>query len=118
VFVVRGRVDHKNRGETSLVVAEATSFEPDADEVAAARRAAAKPEPFVIRLDAARLDALLLGDLKAMFGVFPGECEVLLEMQTREGTRCLRFGSGYRIDPSPAFRAELDQLLGARAIAA
>jgi DNA polymerase III subunit alpha len=118
VLVVRGRVDHKNRGETSLVVAEAAPFEPDASEVAAAHRAAGKPEPFVIRLDAARLDALLLGDLKAMFAVFPGESEVLLEMGTREGTRRLRFGSGYRIDPSPAFRAELDQLLGARAIAA
>jgi DNA polymerase-3 subunit alpha len=120
VLVARGRVDHKNRGETSLVVAEATPFEPDAGELVAARRSggAAAPEPFVIRLDAARLDALLLGDLKAMFGVFPGECEVLLEMHTREGVRRLRFGSGYRIDPSPAFRAELDHLLGARAIAA
>jgi DNA polymerase III subunit alpha len=120
VLVVRGRVDHKNRGETSLVVAEATPFEPSAGELDAARRASrgAKPEPFVVRLDAGRLDALLLGDLKAMFAVFPGECEVLLEMRTREGVRRLRFGSGYRIDPSPAFRAELDQLLGARAIAA
>ena len=117
VLVVRGRVDHKNRGETSLVVAEATPFEPSATELDAARRELA-PEAFVIRLDAARLDALLLGDLKAMFGVFPGDSEVLLEMQTREGVRRLRFGAGYRIDPSPAFRAELDQLLGTRAIAA
>ena len=117
--MVRGRVDHKNRGETSLVVAEATPFEPSAGELDAARRASrAKPEPFVIRLDAGRLDALLLGDLKAVFAVFPGESEVLLEMYTREGMRRLRFGSGYRIAPSPAFRAELDQLLGARAIAA
>ena len=53
-----------------------------------------------------------------MFAVFPGESEVLLEMHTREGMRRLRFGAGYRIAPSPAFRAELDQLLGARAIAA
>jgi DNA polymerase-3 subunit alpha len=120
VLVVRGRIDHKNRGETSLVVAEATPFEPSAGELDAARRASRgdKPEPFIIRLDAGRLDALLLGDLKAVFAVFPGECEVVLEMRTREGVRRLRFGSGYRIDPSPAFRAELDQLLGARAIAA
>jgi hypothetical protein len=39
-------------------------------------------------------------------------------MDTREGVRRLRFGSGYRIDPSPALHAELDQLLGVHAIAA
>ena len=39
-------------------------------------------------------------------------------MQTREGTRRLRFGAGYRVTPSPALRAELDQLLGPAAIAA
>ena len=39
-------------------------------------------------------------------------------METREGVRRLRFGSNYRIDPTPALHAELDQLLGAHAIAA
>jgi hypothetical protein len=39
-------------------------------------------------------------------------------MQTREGTRRLRFGSDYCVTPSPALRAELDQLLGPRALAA
>jgi DNA polymerase III subunit alpha len=121
IIVVRGRVDHKGRGETSLVVAEADPFEPSADEVATARaraRERSRPETLVIRLDATRLDAGLLGELKAVFEVHPGASEVLLEMRTREGVRRLRFGSGYRIDPSPALRAELDQLLGAHAIAA
>jgi DNA polymerase-3 subunit alpha len=121
VIVVRGRVDHKGRGDTSLVVAEAEPFEPTADEVAAARsrnRARAEPQTIVIRLDAAKLDAGLVGELKAVFEVFPGDSEVLLEMETREGMRRLRFGSEYRIHPSPALRAELDQLLGSHAIAA
>jgi DNA polymerase-3 subunit alpha len=121
VVVVRGRVDHKGRGETSLVVAEAEAFEPSADEVAAARarsRERQEPQAFVIRLDAARLDAGLVGELKAVFDVFPGDSEVLLEMETRDGIRRLRFGSDYRIDPTPALRAELDQLLGSHAIAA
>ena len=49
VVLVRGRVDHKGRGETSLVVAEAEPFEPGEDEVAAARAKAkarrAGPDP-------------------------------------------------------------------------
>ena len=110
VILVRGRVDHKEPGQTSLVVAEAEAFEPVAGH--------SSPQAVVIRLDAARLDAGLLSDLKAVFEVFPGESEVLLEMDTREGVRRLRFGSGYRINPSPALHAELDQLLGTHAIAA
>ena len=53
-----------------------------------------------------------------MFGAYPGENEVLLEMRTREGLRRLRFGTDYRVTPSPALRAELDQLLGPAALAA
>jgi DNA polymerase-3 subunit alpha len=110
VILVRGRVDHKEPGQTSVVVAEADAFEPTAER--------SIPQAVVIRLDATRLDAGLLSDLKAVFEVFPGDSEVLLEMDTREGVRRLRFGSGYRIDPSPALHAELDQLLGTHAIAA
>ena len=45
VILVRGRVDHKGRGEMSLVVAEAESFEPGEDELAAAREKAKAREP-------------------------------------------------------------------------
>ena len=40
VVLVRGRVDHKDRDETKLVVQEADRFEPTSDEVAAAREKA------------------------------------------------------------------------------
>jgi hypothetical protein len=39
-------------------------------------------------------------------------------MQTRDGVRTLRFGRQYRVVPSPALRAEIDQLLGPKALAA
>ena len=42
----------------------------------------------------------------------------MLEMETREGTRRLRFGDGYRVKPSAALDAELDALLGSGARAA
>jgi DNA polymerase-3 subunit alpha len=119
VVVVRGRVDHKGRGETSLVVSEAEAFEPDPDELEAARaKARAALGPLVLRLDAGRVGATVIEELKAVFDSFPGENEVLLEMRTREGVRRLRFGREYRVTPSPALRAEIDQLLGPAAIAA
>jgi DNA polymerase-3 subunit alpha len=119
VVLVRGRVDHKGRNEMSLVVAEAEPFEPRADELAAARaKAKAAGGPLVLRIDAASFGAGLIAELKSLFETFPGESEVLLEMRTRTGTRKLRFGDGYRVTPSPALRAEIDQLLGPAALAA
>jgi DNA polymerase-3 subunit alpha len=121
VICVRGRVDHKGRGEMSLVVAEANPFEPNADELAAARAKAAErqiPKRIVLRVSAAEFGADLVDDLKSVFQSFPGETDVLLEMETRDGTRKLRFGPEYRVLPSRALRAELDELLGPRALAA
>ena len=121
VVVIRGRVDHKGRGEMSLVVAEAERFEPGADELAEARaRAEARrmPERIVLRIDAADFGPGLVEELKSVFETFPGDSEVLLEMRTRETTRRLRFGHEYRVMPSQALRAEIDQLLGPKALAA
>ncbi len=114
VVLVRGRVDHKGRGETSLVVAEAEPFEPGEDELAAARaKAKARhPDRILLRVSAAEFGSQLVEELKSVFQSFPGECEVVLEMQTREGTRRLRFGQEYCVTPSQALRAELDHLLG------
>jgi DNA polymerase III subunit alpha len=120
VILVRGRVDHKGRGETNLVVAEAEPFEPGEDELAAARAKAQarQPDRILLRVSAAEFGAQLVEELKSVFQSFPGECEVVLEMETREGTRRLRFGHEYCVSPSQALRAELDQLLGPRALAA
>ncbi len=120
VILVRGRVDHKGRGEMSLVVAEAEAFEPGEDEVAAARAKAKarEPERIVLRVRAAEFGPRLVDELKSLFETFPGDCDVLLEMETREGTRRLRFGNEYCVTPSAALRAEIDQLLGPRALAA
>ena len=42
VVLVRGRIDHKDRGETKLVVQEAERFEPDGEEMARASAAATR----------------------------------------------------------------------------
>ena len=70
------------------------------------------------RIHAGEFGAALVDELKAVFEHFPGDAEVTLEMETREGTRRLRFGDEYRVRPSAALRAELDALLGSGARAA
>jgi len=69
-------------------------------------------------VNAAQFGPSLVEELKAIFQHNPGEAEVELEMETREGTRRLRFGSGYRVRPSAALDAELDAVLGAGSRAA
>jgi DNA polymerase-3 subunit alpha len=125
--IVRGRVDHKDRGETKLVVQEVEPFEPTPDEIAAAgpappaasaRAAAAattSTQPVVIKLDARFCDDNLIVDLKALLGEFPGPSEVHLEMVTANGPRRLRFGPGYRVRESAHLRAEIDHLVAPEA---
>jgi len=117
ILIMRGRLDHQERGQTKLIAQEVELFEPTEDEVAKARTAK-EQEPIVLAINAAAFGASLVDDLKTVFEHFPGEAEVLLEMETREGTRRLRFGEGYRVRPSAALRAELDALLGTGAQAA
>ncbi len=121
VVIVRGRVDHKERGETKLVVAEAERFEPEQAEI---DRAAGSPAagrnsgPLTLRINAVDFRPTLVEELKSVFEHFQGDTEVLLEMETREGMRRLRFGDGYRVRPSSGLRAELDGLLGPGVMAA
>ncbi|HEX6585542.1 MAG TPA: DNA polymerase III subunit alpha [Solirubrobacterales bacterium] len=117
VVIVRGRLDHKGRGETKLVAQELELFQPTEDEVAKAR-VARDTGPVIRRIDAASFGASVVEELKTIFEHFPGESEVILEMQTRDGIRRLRFGSEYRVHPSAGLHAELDALLGAAARAA
>jgi DNA polymerase III subunit alpha len=121
VVVIRGRVDHKGRDQMSVVVQEASVFEPDSDELARARERAKKrlaPDCIVLRIDASRFGAELVEELKGLFEAYPGRTEVTVEMATRDGVRRLRFGDGFRVDPDHGLRAELDQLLGPKALAA
>ncbi len=115
VVLVRGRVDHKDAARTCIVVQEVTRFDPTPAEVQAARAQAARvvvPTALRVRLDATRLPASVISELKHLFENFPGESEVVLEMRTAAGSRRLRLGQGYRVHPSASLRAELAQLLG------
>jgi DNA polymerase-3 subunit alpha len=117
VIVVRGRLDHKERGQTKLVATELESFEPSEDEVANARKSRGS-EPLVIPIEAAEFGVSLIDELKSVLENFPGEAEVMLAMNTREGMRKLRFGDDYKVRRSAALDAELDAVLRAGAQAA
>ncbi len=122
IVVVRGRVDHKDAAKTCVIVQEAEEFAPGAEEVAAAETkattAAPRPRSICFRVDAARLPATILDDLKHLLVTSPGESEVVLEMRTATGARRLRLGNGYRVTPSRALLADVHHLLGDAALAA
>ncbi len=117
IVVVRGRLDHKGRGEIKLVAQEVELFEPTEDEVAKAR-AARDTGPLRLGIDSSAFGASLVEELKVILGHFPGDSEVILVMKTREGTRELRFGRDYRVRRSAGLDAELDALFDATARAA
>jgi len=119
IVLVRGRLDHKDRGETKLVVQEAQRFEPDADEIARGSKVATVPSgPFRVEVDPSRLDAGLVDELKAVLEHHKGEAEVHLILETKEGSKSLRLGSDYRVRPSSGLLAEIDHVLGQAALAA
>ncbi|MGD1050477.1 MAG: DNA polymerase III subunit alpha [Solirubrobacteraceae bacterium] len=112
IVVVRGRVDQKEEGRTSVVAQSVEAFRPDAEEVARAQAVvleAAQAKPLHVRVgDACRLDAVI-DDLKSVLGTFPGASEVVIELSDE---RRVRLGSEFRVEPSPGLRAELEHLLG------
>jgi DNA polymerase III subunit alpha len=119
IVVVRGRLDHKGRGDTKLVAQEVQHFEPSEDELAKARAARERDSgPLKLRIDAAAFGVSVVEELKTILGQFPGSSEVMLVMETRQGTRELRFGRDYRVRRSAALDAELAALLGTASRAA
>ena len=120
VVLVRGRLDHKDRGETKLVVQEAERFEPDEAEIARASSAANAPsEPLRLRIDAAKWTPGLLEELKAVFEHHKGEADVHLAVTPGEGEPTkLVLGDPYRVRNSSGLRAELGHVLGPDSLAA
>jgi DNA polymerase-3 subunit alpha len=105
VLVVKGRVDHKQQGETKLVGLEVSRFE-------------ATPERREIRLkvDGRIAPAGLIKELGSVVQQFPGDALVYLDVITSYGEKKLELGENYRVNPAPDFFAEVRSLLGAAAV--
>jgi DNA polymerase-3 subunit alpha len=116
IVLVRGRVDHKDRDRSCIVAQQVERFEPTQDEVRVAQERAAEhvapPSALRLRLDATALPATALGDLKDLLAGFPGEADVVIELSTSVGKRCLRLGPSFRVERNAGLHAELDALLG------
>jgi len=120
IVVVRGRVDHKERGETKLVVQEAERFEPSAEEIAAAPAPRGSTEPLRLTIAAASAgDPHFFTELRMVFEHHKGEAPVFVAVVGSDGRpRELKLGDGYKVRPSSKLQQELDHLLGADALAA
>jgi DNA polymerase-3 subunit alpha len=119
VVLVRGRVDHKEAGKTCVVVQSVDRFAPTDQEIeransdarASSVAQAAAAQPVRLQVDAARLPASAIEDVKDIIETNRGPAEVVLEMFTSAGTRILRLGEAYRVQHTPGVRAELEQAL-------
>jgi len=105
VLVVKGRVDHKQQGETKLIALEVTAFE-------------ATPERREVRLkvDGRVAPAGLIQELRVVVQQFPGDALVYLDVVTSYGEKKLEFGENHRVNPAPDFFAEVRSLLGVAAV--
>jgi DNA polymerase-3 subunit alpha len=106
ILVVKGRVDHKQEGETKLIAMEVTAFEA-AQEVKEVR----------LHVDALKAQAGLVGELARLVHDFPGETPVILDVDTSLGPKVLELGPAYRVKPSNAFFGEVKALLGEAGVA-
>jgi DNA polymerase-3 subunit alpha len=105
VLVVKGRVDHKQEGETKLIALEVTAF-------AAART----PTEVRLKVDARAARAGIVRELGHVVKDFPGEARVVVALETSEGSRTLELGPEYRVRPEADFFAEVKALLGEAAV--
>jgi len=105
ILVVKGRVDHKQAGETKLVALEVTPFE-----------ATPVRRDVRLRIDAREAPAGLIRELVALVRDFPGEAPVYVDLDTSLGERTLALGPEYKVKPNADFFAEARALLGEAAL--
>ncbi|MGH3126591.1 MAG: OB-fold nucleic acid binding domain-containing protein, partial [Gaiellaceae bacterium] len=106
ILVVKGRVDHKQAGETKLVASEVSAFES-----ALIRREVR------LRIDARQAPAGIVRELALLVADYPGDAPVYLALETSLGERTLALGPDYRVKPEADFFAEVRALLGEACIA-
>ncbi len=115
VVLVKGKIDHKDAARTCVVVSSVERFAPTEEELERAERQPLTPEApsaLRIKLDARALFPDVIDDLRELLGNYPGDAEVVVELAAREGRRCLKLGSDFRVTRAAGLHAELAQLLG------
>ena len=105
ILIIKGRIDHKQQGETKLIALEVTAFE-------------AVPERKLVRfkLDARQARAGLLKDLAHLVQGYPGDSPVFVALETSLGPKTLALGPKYKVQIDSDFLAEAKALLGDAAV--
>ena len=103
ILIVKGRVDHKQQGETKLIALEITPFE-----------AVLERREVRLKVDARIAPAGLIRELADVVGRYPGEAPVYVEAVTSYGPKLLELGP--KVQPIPDFFAEAKALLGEAAV--
>jgi DNA polymerase-3 subunit alpha len=119
IVLVKGRVDHKEAGSTTLVVQSVQRFAPSREEIesartqadAAARAAETQSRTVHLRVKAEQLSNGKLDGLKQALEEYPGAAEVVIDIEGRDGTRRFRLGEAYRVTHTPTLLAELEHAL-------
>ncbi len=106
IIVVKGRVDHKQAGETKVIALELTPFE-----------AVPERRDVRFRIDARQAAAGTIAELARLVKEYPGESPVYVALETSMGARTLALGTGYRVQPDSDFIAEAKALLGEASVA-
>jgi DNA polymerase-3 subunit alpha len=111
LVIVRGRIDHKEQGETKVVVQDVQPFEPTEAEVEKARAKFAEqdakallPPPRVVLRVSPAVPASFIDELKVVVERNKGD----QELELRVGERTLVLGGDYRVNgASPQFLHDL-----------
>ena len=106
ILVVKGRVDHKQPGETKLVAMEVSAFE-----------AVLERTEVRFRIDAREAPAGVIRELARLVRDFPGESPVYLVARHLRGAEDVALGPDYRVRPDADFLAEARSLLGGASVA-
>jgi len=101
IVKVKGRVERKSAGETTLIAIEVLPFS-----------GVSEYRPLTVTIDARRVRPSVLDDLKRILGDFPGRVPVVLQMVRGDERAKLRVGDGLRVEPVAGLYAELKALLG------
>ncbi len=101
IVKVKGRVDRKTQDEVKLMVLDAQPF-----------GGVSEYHPLTVTIDAGRVPATALGEIRQVLADFPGEVPVVLNMVRGDERARLRVGDGLRVSPASGLYAELKALLG------
>jgi DNA polymerase-3 subunit alpha len=110
LVIVRGRIDHKEQGETKVVVQDVQPFEPTEAEVDKAREKFAEedakallPPPRIVLRVAPTVPATFLQELRTVVERNKGD----QELEIRVGERAVVLGGDFRVNGSPQFLHDL-----------